>query len=374
MAIMTIPRPLHIALDDLGWFCPTDDRAQGGPSRTGASRRHCYKDYLAVNELGKRLGMKISCAFVLGEWDPDNRLRSVKCLSKYGESWDNASFLDKEEMQRCVEAINASEYIDLTVHGLLHGYYTDGIDNTDESDFYYRINKEPYIIPEAEVRHRLDCYFDLLDHYKINKKVNSFIPPTFTYRWDELSRILADYGIEYVLTIFRTMKYEGDKKEIVDVEPNGIITIDRNNNIIPWNQMNCDYSAIDNGVSGVFGMHWPNLLHDDPDRNSEAVERAAEFFERCSQNFGTIISKGIKFCATQSLYCKYAKISEEDGVTTIDISGVPRLPQTDGLFYVSSKEPIETWIGCEVYDYEVKDGFATYAVKPISNVMRFDNV
>ena len=59
MAIMTIPRPLQIALDDVGWFCAEDDRKQGGPSRTGVTRRHCYKDYIAVNELGKRLGMKI---------------------------------------------------------------------------------------------------------------------------------------------------------------------------------------------------------------------------------------------------------------------------------------------------------------------------
>ena len=141
MAIMTIPRPLHIAIDDLGWFCGDDDRTNGGPSRTGMPRRHCYKDYEAINELGKQLGMKISCAFVIGEWDPDNRLKSVKFLSKYGENWDNASHLDRQEMQKCIDSIKNSEYIDLTLHGLLHGYYADGTDNTDVSDFYYKVNK-----------------------------------------------------------------------------------------------------------------------------------------------------------------------------------------------------------------------------------------
>ncbi len=92
------------------------------------------------------------------------------------------------------------------------------------------------------------------------------------------------------------------------------------------------------------------------------------------QEFGKIILKDKNIIETQLLYCRNAKISENNGVTTIDITNVPRLPQNFDMFYVSSKEPIETWIGCNVYDFEVKDGFATYAVKPISNVMKFDNV
>ena len=107
---IVIPRPLQIVIDDLGWFCPTDDRAAGGPSRTGMSRYHVAADYEAINYLGERLGMKINCAFVVGEWDPDNRLRSVKHLSKYGDGWDNAAHLDREEMRRCAEVINTSPW------------------------------------------------------------------------------------------------------------------------------------------------------------------------------------------------------------------------------------------------------------------------
>lgn len=92
------------------------------------------------------------------------------------------------------------------------------------------------------------------------------------------------------------------------------------------------------------------------------------------KEFGEIILKDDNAIETQLIYCRDAKISENNGVTTIDITNVPRLPQLNGMFYVSSKEPIETWIGCDVYDFEVKDGFATYAVRPISNVMKFDNV
>ena len=373
MAIMTIPRPLQIVVDDLGWFCAEDDRQSGGPSRTGVGRKHCYKDYYAVNELGKRLDMKINCAFVIGEWDDENSLRSVKHLSKYGSEWDNAKYFDAQEMKRCVAAINAAEYIDFAVHGLLHGYYMDGIDNVDESDYYYKIDKKQYAVPEEEIRHRLDCFFTLCKKHGITKKINSFVPPTFTYKWNDISSILKDYGIEFVSTIFEIMEYDGQSKpEIVGVE-NGIVTLDRNNNIVKWNEFASDLSQKPDTM-GIFGVHWPNIQHSDPDRYPEVVDGWVKYFEKCSQNFGTVLSKDMQFCATQSLFCRYAKITEDRGVTIVDVSDVPLLPQCKNEFFISSKEPLESFIGCTAENYEEKNGFWTYKIKPITKVMRFDNV
>ena len=60
-----IPDSLQIVLDDVGWRNGADDRKNGGPSRTGISRRHVPSDYRAINELGELIGMKIHCAFVI---------------------------------------------------------------------------------------------------------------------------------------------------------------------------------------------------------------------------------------------------------------------------------------------------------------------
>ncbi len=94
---------------------------------------------------------------------------------------------------------------------------------------------------------------------------------------------------------------------------------------------------------------------------------------RGGKDFGEIVLNETKATETQLVYCRFSKAEENDGVTTIDITAVPT-DEKNNIFYVNSKEPIETWIGCNVYDYEKKDGFATYAIKPISNVMKFDNV
>ena len=92
MQNIIVPEPLQIVMDDIGWFCGHDKRKIMEPARTGITRRHCAKDYETVNEIGHRLNMKINCAIVMGEWDPDNRLKDIEGLSVYGKNWDNASF------------------------------------------------------------------------------------------------------------------------------------------------------------------------------------------------------------------------------------------------------------------------------------------
>ena len=135
--MFTIPNPVQIILDELGWFCGSDDRPIGGASRTAMPRCHVAEDYEVVNYIGEQVGMKINCAFILGEWDPDNRLRAIPHLSRFGDKWDNASHLDMERAKRCAQVINNSPYIDFCLHGLNHGYYMDGVDNWDTSDYFY---------------------------------------------------------------------------------------------------------------------------------------------------------------------------------------------------------------------------------------------
>lgn len=368
MERIIIPRPLQIVVDDLGWFCPTDDRPAGGPSRSAMSRYHLASDYEAINYLGEQLGMRINCAFILGEWDPDNRLRSVKHLSKYGDGWDNAAHLDPDEMRRCVEVINSSPYIDFAVHGLLHGYYMAGTDNHDMSDYYYRKSKELIMIPEDEVRHRLDCFFDIVDHYGIKKEINSFVPPSFNTRIGELTRILRDYGILYSSTIFRTVDCDGERPSVVTVE-NGIITVDRNNNLIPWNSVSSDFSKFAPTV-GIFGTHWPNFLHHDPERSHEVVDGAVKYFRACEHNFGTVLSRDMKYCATQSLYSQFATLTEREGECVIDLSAVPTAVGRGDFFTVSLKSEPKELSGAEISLVSDLGEFKNYDIYPKESVVK----
>ncbi|MBR5314214.1 MAG: hypothetical protein IKU45_02230 [Clostridia bacterium] len=361
MSKIVIPEALQIVIDDLGWFCGDDDRKSGGSSRSGMPRRHNHLDYECIDTLGRAIGQKIFCAFVVGEWDADNRLKNVPHLSKYGKNWDNAKYLDQNEMQKVVDAVNNAEYIDLALHGVAHGYYMDGVDNHDTSDYYYNIKKVRYMVDESEIRNRLDHFFGLLDYYKINKKVSGMVPPSGAYRVDELSYILRDYGIKYTSTPFRFLKKE--ECDYIYIEQSGVIAIDRPHDALEWNEYNADYDSLPERC-GHYGAHWPNFLHIDPEKNMEIVDRAIEYFKRCAENIGCVISKDMRFAITQSFYYKFAQTNEVDGGIEINLAKVPVHSEINDVFYVNSAQPIREYRGCEIKEYARKKDFITYEIKP----------
>lgn len=369
-----IPQALQIVVDDLGWFCGDDDRKCGGASRSGMPRRHGYKDYEAMHELGKALDQKILCGFCLAEWDPDNRLKKFPQISKYGENWDNASYLDIDEAKKCAKIINDSPYIDFTLHGMGHGYYGGENTHYDTSDFYIvKADGTKEMVDENYIRGIIEAFLSIKDYYGIEKEVTSMIPPTGVYRFNELSKILAEYGIKYVSAGFWEIIFDNlgntEKPEDIAVE-NGIITLNRcrpeaNN----WLVHSIDYNTVAERVY-CFGSHWPNWLHLDPDRNMEVIKSAIKYFYRCSELQGTIISRDMKFAVTQTMFWKYAKMStNENGDTVIDVSNVPRLDSMNKVFYVNSRFPITNVEGASFSEYDRKKSFVTYEITPESNVI-----
>ena len=372
MENIIIPESLQITMDDVGWFNGADDREYGGSAHTGMPRRHCAEDYAAINELGRRLDMKINCAFIVGEWDDDNRLGKIKYLSKYGDNWNNAAYLGRDEMKAVADTINASPYIDIAVHGLLHNYYKPGVPYNN-SDYFYVLDDKSYMAPESEVRARLDTFFDMLDHHGINKSINSFIPPTFRYIWDTISRILCEYGIRYVSTVFAPASMtmpEGMRRPVSAGVENGIITICRNNNPISWREVSSDLDGFE-PLKGIFGCHWPNVLHIDPSRHGEVVDNWVRYFKRCADTYGIILSRDIAFAAVQTLFREYAVVSYADGAMTVDISKVPIVPGCERKFCISSRGEITSHSGCELSLYERRDGFVNYEVVPCAETMVF---
>lgn len=380
MSEFIIPNALQIVIDDLGWMNGKDDRENGGPSRTGMPRKHCAEDYIAINALGKALNMKISCAFVLGEWDPDNRLKQIPYFSMYGDGWDNAKYLDREELSRMVEAINSSDYIDVCIHGLMHGNQKPGIDNNDSSDFFYRINKVSYAFPENELRKKLDLFFEILKDSGVKKKVVAYVPSAALYMPNTMSRLLPEYGVHYTVQPFRSVQNFPEKDPFLVTVENGMIVTDRCNfiqqegftrtmDIVPWDELASDFTVLPK-ASCFVGTHWPNYLHEDPARSLELTERTASYFLSCAEVFGTILSRDVAFYSTQALYKRFARTEEENGVFTVDVSAVPKPVGNLGKFYISTKAPIKTHEGCEISLYETKETHLTYEITPTANIIK----
>ena len=102
----------------------------------------------------------------------------------------------------------------------------------------------------------------------------------------------------------------------------------------------------------------------------EVIKSAIKYFYRCSELQGTIISRDMRFAVTQTMFWKYAVVSEnENGETVIDISNVPRLENMNKVFYVNSRFPILKADGARITEYAGKKNFVTYEIEPEGNVI-----
>ena len=358
-----IPRPLQVIMDDVGWFNGKDDREIGGPSRTGIYRYHCLEDYKAIEQFGKNLNQKINCAFILGEWDLENELpRRIPHFSHFGDSWDNAKYRIPREMDEIAEFVSSAEHIDVALHGLYHGYYMPGTDNHDCSDYYYKINKQLIMVPEDEIRRRIETFLELMHKHGIHKTVNSFVPPSGAYRTFELSRILREYGILYVTTPFGGMTPKApDDTTFVE---NDIITSNRyEQKALRWDDVGPDFDLAET-PPGILGTHWPNILNMDPKKDLETVEKTKGFFERSAETFGIVLSRDVGFCSTQYLYEKYTRITEEGGTLILDFSEVPEATGRCGSFVLSVKGCIASAEGGAYEACERRRDFVNYSIVP----------
>ncbi|MDD4180900.1 MAG: hypothetical protein PHE87_04675, partial [Victivallaceae bacterium] len=74
---LSIPMPLLLVIDDVGWWSGENGGHKNEPYRTGINRDHCLGDYLAIIELAKRINMRIQIGMVLCDWSRNNILAKI---------------------------------------------------------------------------------------------------------------------------------------------------------------------------------------------------------------------------------------------------------------------------------------------------------
>ena len=183
--MIKIPVAMQIRVDDVGWHNGSDDRFMNRPSRTGMPRKHHVLDYPVLNEIGKALDMKICASLVIGEWDKDNILRGEPHVTYDVDGWDRASEIDMKYATKAFEQLESSEYITYTMHGILHGYYDDGVLITEKqyNPFEYDAERGIYIdgkhtwMFSSEFERHIELFFKIYDSWGFKKKVKAFACP-----------------------------------------------------------------------------------------------------------------------------------------------------------------------------------------------------
>ena len=383
---IVLPVALQIVTDDIGWFNGRDIRCSDGPSRTGMPRKHVAEDYAMLNAIGKSIGQKINAPLVIGEWDKKNRLRGMPHASYDEQGWDMASQIDYAEAERCFDTMESAEYLEYGFHGLLHGYWQDGISLADQEFSYpksldYKTKYAPasWLVPvdNAYLESHIETFFQIYEDWGFKKKIRSFTSPSSVQGGIEDNRhmtaMMKKYGMIYWSNQWRAVK---NLCEVID----GVIFVNKaiKQQPIPWEAYGIDpdtlsdYSfAFNNGIDhaerAIYGSHWPNFLQLNPLRNTDTLDAWTRHFKRQAEIFGVMLSKDIAFCASQAVYRKKSVLDFKKDSVVIDLSAVDGagalgLSDTFHISIENGLKPVCTK-GASLSLYETRENFTTYALK-----------
>ena len=383
MEFFKIPLAVQIVMDDFGWFYGKNELAEGGPARTSICRDHTEEDYRVINELGRRLGMKIVCGFTLGEWDKDNRLRGMKHATPDEKGWDRKATVDMEAARRFFSLIEQSDYIDIAFHGLMHSFWVDGENHGNPREFYY------YDLPEGAAERRLDypcvpvsadyvdshlkAWFDIYNGWGFSKPVKTFISPAGLHRDRQKVLDYAEKIKKYGILYWKN-GWDGFTgfTEVFD----GIIFLECGDDFLDFDAIDVDPDTLPpfHGRTAVFGTHWPNFLRSEPSENFRFLDRWESFFARIADTYGLMLSKDIAFAATQAQFRRHVKTRFADGVLTLDVSAVYGTGAAGLLdsFYLSFPRE-HTPLSCDggtLGLYESHGDFNTYKITKRGDIVK----
>jgi hypothetical protein len=324
----TVPMPIQVVIDDVGWWSGRDGSKQQEPYRTGIPRNHFPEDYAAIVQLGRSLGIRPQAALILCEWDRNNILRKLPSSTWMGPEWDNRKWVGPW-LDKAAEIIaNHSENIEITLHGIGHEYWIDGKFTRAEW-----ADTSGIMRPLDQVEAHLDAYAAIMRQNQLGPFPRSFVPTAFLHGFgptgehrQSLAEILKPRGIEYINTPFDNMRNREAVDPAVFGFDAGVITIDRGQDLLPWDTLGAPPSGELRGPT--CGMHWPNLLHLDPAHNSESVEAWVHFLRPFQDSMETLLAPDSESFRTQLIhhYCTQLQLADEGfqiDFTKVDVLSHP---------------------------------------------------
>jgi hypothetical protein len=103
-----------------------------------------------------------------------------------------------------------------------------------------------------------------------------------------MAELLKRQGVSYINTPFSQMQNSDDVKHSLFGFDAGVMTIDRGEDLKDWDVVGEEPTG---NLSGpTCGMHWPNLLHRDPERNSEVVDAWVKFLAPYDKRADTMLA------------------------------------------------------------------------------------
>jgi len=317
---VNIPRPIQVVIDDVGWWSGEDGSEWQEPYRTGINRNHVVADYKAIVALGKALGIRPQAATILGEWDKKNILRRVPHSTWMGKKWDNSKWVGPW-LEEAADVINSNkENFELTMHGLGHEWWTDGKFTRAEW-----ADNAGVMRPKEDIERHLDAFAEIMRQNNLGELPKSFVPTAFRHGFGvtpgnevSIAELLKKRGFTYINTPFVIMRNKDDVQHDLFGIDSGILTVDRGNDLLDWDMISARPEGVIKG--STCGMHWPNLLHEDSEKNMEIVDSWVKLLAPYNDKPETMLAKNSVIFQQQLVHYKCSKTEIQDGIIKLDFT------------------------------------------------------
>ena len=332
---ISLPMPVLVVVEDVGWWRGEDGSGQGQPYRNGFSRDHCLADYHALVRLSRALGMRVVIGMVLGEWDCTNLLRQVPGATWQGELWDNSGNLGPHLDEAAAYLSDHQRFFELACHGLCHEFWQDG--TLSRSEFH---DKMGVMRAEEVVRRHLAAYAEILAINRLPPSPRVFLPPALCHGFgaaDSMQKLLGDFGYDTVITSFSRMHCRREPQSPWLAWEHGVRLVERGNAPVPWHVAAAtpewDFAG------PILALHWSNLLHHQPSASSAVVDGWVDLVRRGTGGLDRLLAADLQACWDQLIVWSLAEIACDDDRAIIDLRRARAVPGYSGRFLLKSLGP-----------------------------------
>ena len=318
---VTMPFPMTVTIDDVG----------RRDSWRADQSQHVLDDYENLAYIGKNVGTRLMCAFMIAYFDKTNICAKYPTTTQYGKNWDNTKNINiQDEIMRYIQ--DNSAYMEYGLHGVDHRMFWDerlvpdgfGGANKDlfghHGEWYDVGGVKPWNV--IAVQEHIRAFNEISKQYGFSFP-RSMVPPHHAYYYnptsdESTSSLLNRCGLKYVTTDFYAIA-ELHPKEGID---HGILLTHRDFGNLPHDAIG---TVIDELVGTTSVMtHFANFYAESPTDNRIVAEKWIDWFNtKVKDDPLRYVPKNNAQLNSQWLYCKYSTMCADGGAILIDSSMIP---------------------------------------------------
>ncbi|HCY83954.1 MAG TPA: hypothetical protein DHV36_02340, partial [Desulfobacteraceae bacterium] len=322
---ISIPMPLVVSIEDVGWWSGWNGSGVNQPFRTGMPRDHVPADYTALAALGKGLGTRILAGFVLCEWDKTDSLRHLPSATWMGDKWVNP-MKNREHQAQAAAIIKAEQdFIEFGFHALGHEFWSNG--RMERSEFH---NTACQMRDREEIIRHLDAFFRIMEQHGFDVAPRTFIPPALYHSFGNgdkgFQKIMNRFGIKYVTLVFNRAKLFSRPQAAGVAWENDVLLVERGEADVKWDTVAAEPHFLFDRP--VMALHWANILHPDPRKNLLVVDRWVRYINETIEKTGGLLARDSESAFTQYLHKTMSKIQRKGRGFSVDMSWLNRVPGT----------------------------------------------